>query len=106
MKLLLKNPASSLEDEYLRKRLLKFYQEEYYGEISVQKLEDKHWLVKNKYNVKLTNNGFTCDCPDFKFRRKICKHIFAVLMQEDLPDTALTLLISTPELAKVLKIQK
>jgi transposase-like protein len=32
----------------------------------------------SKYLVKHINNGWICDCPDFKFRHLDCKHIHAI----------------------------
>lgn len=107
MKISLKeSPLSSLDDNHLKSRFTKFLYENHCNKIPVQKGEDRQWIVKDKYTVELTSKGFTCSCPDFRFRGRICKHICAVLLQEDLPDTALAILISMPELTRVLKIQK
>lgn len=44
------------------------------------------WLVPSPgghgkgYVVRSTDAGYTCDCPDFEFRRSNCKHIYAVCL--------------------------
>ncbi|MEM4315669.1 MAG: helicase-related protein [Nitrososphaerota archaeon] len=37
-----------------------------------------------RYTVTFTGAGFTCTCPDYMFRRKECKHIYAVKLSEGL----------------------
>ncbi|KKH45967.1 transposase [Methanosarcina sp. 1.H.A.2.2] len=60
----------------------------------VMQLQDGSWLVKGdsgkKYPVKFAeSSGYTCTCPDFVEKLKICKHIHAVQTYssgEPLPD--------------------
>ncbi|MEM0481556.1 MAG: helicase-related protein [Nitrososphaerota archaeon] len=37
-----------------------------------------------KYTVTFSESGFTCTCPDFTYRRRECKHIYAVKISEGL----------------------
>jgi hypothetical protein len=104
MKLTLKGKP---QDEALRQRLEKFlYENQKLSGVSVKNIEPNKWLVKDKYTVSFADNGFTCTCPDFRFRRKICKHIFAVLVKEELPNKATALFLGMPELLKAFQIKK
>src|SRR6185503_2065291 len=52
-------------------------------ERAVKRYSDYRYVVnsqssKIKYKVILTKLGWTCSCPDHKFRGVKCKHIFAV----------------------------
>ncbi|MEM2000510.1 MAG: helicase-related protein [Candidatus Caldarchaeum sp.] len=40
-----------------------------------------------KYTVVFDGEKFTCTCPDYTFRRKDCKHIYAVKLSEGLLNT-------------------
>ena len=49
----------------------------------VKSVEDSFYLVKSqsgngKYEVSLTEHGWSCTCPDHEFRGVKCKHIWAV----------------------------
>lgn len=48
-------------------------------------IQDKDILNRfyvKSYIVQQNSNGtWTCSCPDFIFRRQICKHIYAVIMK-------------------------
>jgi len=48
----------------------------------IKKVNDHSFKVKSQsgngfYEVKTTNSGMTCDCPDFVYRGGKCKHILA-----------------------------
>src|SRR5947209_4922090 len=50
----------------------------------LQKNRDGVWVVpsqssaKEKYQVRIDENGDTCTCPDYDLRKGTCKHIYAV----------------------------
>ncbi|MEM0384831.1 MAG: DEAD/DEAH box helicase, partial [Candidatus Caldarchaeum sp.] len=37
-----------------------------------------------KYTVVFDGEGFSCNCPDFTYRRRECKHVYAVKLSEGL----------------------
>jgi hypothetical protein len=50
---------------------------------AVKRINELKYVVKSQngngdYEVNSTNLGWTCACPDHKFRGVKCKHIFAV----------------------------
>ncbi len=55
---------------------------EIYNQGSITKLNDKEYLVKDRYIVELlTDDIMTCTCKDFMYRTDIvkdCKHITGV----------------------------
>ena len=49
----------------------------------IKNVKDKYWKVKSQsfdgfYIVEKTEIGWTCNCPDHKFRGMKCKHVWAV----------------------------
>lgn len=86
---------------------------QYMRNYRITKVTDKRWLVSKKadgnyYTVVFSENGFTCNCPDFKFRKgdgRFCKHIYHILFNSSFEDVLATLLlISQPELKNFLEI--
>jgi len=33
-----------------------------------------------KYEVRFNRTGFSCSCPDFKYRERLCKHCISVML--------------------------
>lgn len=66
--------------------------------VSAHTLEQLKWFVLRcrfavvgstgrHYNVDLASQGHTCQCPDFRMRKRACKHIKLVLQQLSLSDS-------------------
>jgi len=79
---------------------------------SIMPVTQTQWLVgKNtkNYTVEYREGSFTCTCPDWKFRSEkylICKHIWMVLLNCEVPDSFSAFLIAVPELTKYIQITK
>ena len=59
---------------------------------SINRYNESRYLVKSqsgngKYKVILTKLGWTCSCPDHKFRGVKCKHIYAVEFSSAIRET-------------------
>lgn len=83
----------------------------YAGDYKIHRTEQTEWKVIKKegytpYTVELSRKGFTCSCPDFRFRRQLCKHIFLILLNEELPELATYLFIQWPELTHILRVRR
>jgi len=53
------------------------------GKSQVNRVSENNYVVQSQsgngsYLVVLTEDGWTCECPDYKFRGLKCKHIWAV----------------------------
>src|SRR5271157_3067117 len=65
----------------------------------IKKISDHSFKVKSQsgngfYEVKSTESGMTCDCPDFVYRGGRCKHIAATRyyleVQKETPEGIVT----------------
>lgn len=49
---------------------------------------NQHWLLESEsqadkfYDIVVTEEGTTCNCPDYELRNVVCKHCFAVIVKE------------------------
>ena len=65
----------------------------------IQRLDKNTYQVHSQstnkvYDVKRTDNGWVCTCPDHKFRQVCCKHIHAVEFSIRIRDEVKTLVIT------------
>ena len=53
--------------------------------ISANKIDNYNWIFcvegskEINYFINFNNKCMTCECPDFKLRKKICKHIYFII---------------------------